>query len=158
MIAYRAPRPHEWSLAQDLLCDLAAADGGLASPRNEALLAALGSDPQGWLGVLLAVRDTDEVLGISTFTPDFSAYRAVVGTYIADLYIRPEARGLRLGRGLIRATEAEARRRWGAVFVSLNVHSDNDGGRGFYEAMGFVLREDCQYLILEGKALEALKE
>lgn len=157
MIIYRAPLPQEWPIAQDLLCDLAAADGGLASPRNEALLAALGSDPQGWLGVLLAVR-RDEVLGISTFTPDFSAYRAVVGTYIADLYVRPEARGLHLGRGLIRATEAEARRRWGAVFVSLNVHSDNDGGRGFYDAMGFVLREDCQYLILEGQALEALKE
>lgn len=157
MITYRAPLPQEWPIAQDLLCDLAAADGGLASPRNEALLQRLGSDPSGWLGVLLAVR-RDEVLGISTFTPDFSAYRAVVGTYIADLYVRPEARGLHLGRGLIRATEAEARRRWGAVFVSLNVHSDNDGGRGFYDAMGFVLREDCQYLILEGKALEALKE
>lgn len=157
MITYRAPLPHEWPIAQDLLCDLAAADGGLASPRNEALLQRLGSDPSGWLGVLLAVR-RDEVLGISTFTPDFSAYRAVVGTYIADLYVRPVARGLHLGRGLIRATEAEARRRWGAVFVSLNVHTDNDGGRGFYDAMGFVLREDCQYLILEGQALEALKE
>ena len=157
MITYRAPLPQEWPIAQDLLCDLAAADGGLASPRNEALLQRLGSDPSGWLGVLLAVR-RDEVLGISTFTPDFSAYRAVVGTYIADLYVRPEGRGLHLGRGLIRATEAEARRRWGAVFVSLNVHTGNDGGRGFYDAMGFVLREDCQYLILEGQALEALKE
>lgn len=157
MITYRAPLPDEWGIAQDLLCDLAAADGGIASPRNEALLRDLGSDPQGWLGVLLAVRG-DDVLGISAFTPDFSAYRAVVGTYIADLYVRPEARGLRLGRGLIRATEAEAQRRWGAVFVSLNVHTGNDTGRGFYDAMGFALREDCQYLILEGEALEALKK
>jgi ribosomal protein S18 acetylase RimI-like enzyme len=157
MISYRAPLPQEWPIAQDLLCDLAAADGGLASPRNEAQLRDLGSDPKGWLGVLLAVRE-DQVLGISTFTPDFSAYRAVVGTYIADLYVRPQARGLQLGRGLIRATAAEARRRWGAAFVSLNVHTGNAAGRGFYDAMGFVLREDCRYLILEGAALEALKK
>jgi len=155
LISYRPPRPDEWGTAQDLLCELAASDGGIASPRNEALLRGLGSDPGGWLGVLLALRG-DAVLGISTFTPDYSAYRGAVGTYIADLYVRPGARGLRLGRGLIRATEAVARARWGAVFVSLNVHSGNRAARGFYDALGFVLREDCDYLILEGPALEAL--
>lgn len=157
MIDYRPPRPEEWGIAQDLLCALASDDGGLASPRNEALLRDLGSDPKGWLAVILAVRG-DEVLGISTFTPDYSNYRGAVGTYIADLYLRPEARGLNLGRGLIRASEAEARARWGAVFVSLNVHSGNAAGRGFYDRLGFALREDCQYLILEGDALEALKQ
>lgn len=154
MISYRAPLAQDWSIAQDLLCDLSQADGGNASPRNEALLRRLGSDPSGWLGVLLAVRGED-ILGIVTFSPDYSGYRGAVGIYIPDLYVRPEGRGMHIGRGLILAAEAAGRARWGAVFVSMNVHSENHAARGFYDAMGFTLREDCAYLVLEGAALEA---
>lgn len=63
------------------------------------------------------------------------------GSSIARIYsvvVHPRARGLGLGARLVRAAEAEARRR-GACTMSLEVRADNTAARVLYERLGYRL-------------------
>ncbi|KPI03847.1 GCN5-related N-acetyltransferase [Actinobacteria bacterium OK074] len=81
---------------------------------------------------------------------------------IQGLAVAPEARGLGVGRALVRAVVAEARRR-GARRISLRVLGHNTPARKVYEAEGFVVEGiqpeefwlDGQYVddVLMGRSL-----
>lgn len=154
MITYRRPGPGEWDLVQDMLSDLARADGGADARRDAGLIRDLACQPAPWFHALFAVVG-GQPQGLAVFFPEYSSYRARTGAYVADLYVSPQARGMGLGRGLLAAVARQARD-WGGSFVSLNVHQENPAAQGFYARTGFVLREDTRYLILEGAGLEAL--
>lgn len=60
--------------------------------------------------------------------------------YLAELYVRPERRGEGLGRALLEAAIAEARRR-GADHMDLGTSEDDVAARSLYESAGFVNTE-----------------
>ena len=138
-----------------MMAQLALDDGGVAVKGSAAVLRDLTTRPNAWLRVMMDFRDS-EAVGVASFHPEFSSYRGCVGTFIPDLYVAPDTRGLGIGRGLIRAVFA-ASEDWDSRYVSLHVHDFNDVARAFYARTGFVVRETGNYLILEGKALDALR-
>jgi GNAT superfamily N-acetyltransferase len=154
-ITYRLARPEDLDVAHQMLGQLALDDGGVTVKGSAAVLRDLTSQPNAWLRVMMAFRG-ETAFGVATFLPEFSSYRGCVGTFIPDLYVAPEARGLGAGRGLIAAAFA-ASEDWGSRYVSLHVHDFNDAARAFYARTGFVVRETGNYLILEGKALDDLR-
>jgi [ribosomal protein S18]-alanine N-acetyltransferase len=56
--------------------------------------------------------------------------------HLARLIVRPDARGRRLGRELVRALVERATAR-GARLATLNVYAENEAARRLYEAAGF---------------------
>jgi len=60
--------------------------------------------------------------------------------YLQELYVVPELRGQGIGRALLEATMAEARRA-GAVGIDLNTGETDTEARGLYESAGFTNEE-----------------
>lgn len=96
-----------------------------------------------------------EALGFALYYPDFSTLRGRPGVMLQDIYVRPAARGLGLGRALLAEVMADAQD-WQAAFLTLMLDRDNDGARAFYARHGFAPRGDYDMLILEGEGLTAL--
>jgi GNAT superfamily N-acetyltransferase len=94
-------------------------------------------------------------LGMVLYFPEYSTWRGEMGLFVQDVYVAPEGRGLGLGRQLLAGAMAHAD--WGPQFLTLMVAHPNAGARGFYEAIGFDLRDDADQLILEGEGLKALR-
>ena len=59
--------------------------------------------------------------------------------YLAELYVRPEVRGRGLGRAIMQAVLAEARRR-NVDTVEIGVDEPDLGARHLYESLGFTNR------------------
>jgi GNAT superfamily N-acetyltransferase len=57
-----------------------------------------------------------------------------------ELYVRPSLRNRRIGRALLEAACATARRR-GAELLEINVDGDDTDARRFYESHGFTHTE-----------------
>ena len=74
---------------------------------------------------------------------------------LQDIYVRPVARQLGLGRALLAEVMLDAAD-WDASFVTLMIDRANDGARAFYAKAGFSPRGDYDMLILEGEGLAAL--
>lgn len=62
--------------------------------------------------------------------------------------VRPEVRGMGVGRALVKAA-LDGLRAEGIAKASLLVFSDNDGGNRFWRKMGFDGREDVNYLNIQ---------
>jgi GNAT superfamily N-acetyltransferase len=154
LITYRLAEKPDLASAHRMLAELALGDGGVSIQGSPEILATLAFQPQAWLRIMMAF-DGAKPVGVATFTPEYSSYRGAVGALVGDLYVAPETRGLGAGRGLILAVGKSAKD-WGAAYISLMVHRANADGQGFYARQGFTLREDSDYLILEGAALDAL--
>jgi len=90
--------------------------------------------------VVLVARREGEVDGF--------AHAVVVedrGT-VLRVYVHPDARGEGIGSRLLDRTTAELRDR-GANHVQAMVLADNEPGRDFYEAAGFVLEDEGETII-----------
>jgi GNAT superfamily N-acetyltransferase len=136
-----------------LLCENAENDGGSIAGTEESLLQyGFRDDPR--FRVVLAERD-DTALGLALFFPEYSSWRGTMGVFVQDLYLKPAARGLGLGRGLL-AASVNAAADWEPTFVTLMVQHNNADARSFYTAQGFTLREKADVLICEGEALTRL--
>lgn len=155
MITYRLIRPDEIDTAQQMLADLASDDGGVSVVRSSDLLRRLVFAENAWLRVVFAVEG-EVPIGLATFNPDYSSYRGCVGAFVGDLFVVRSARGRGIGRGLIAAV-ARFSQDWATRYVSLMVHRANGDSGAFYQRTGFVLREDSDYLILEGEDFDALR-
>jgi ribosomal protein S18 acetylase RimI-like enzyme len=57
--------------------------------------------------------------------------------HVVGMMVRPEARGRGIGRGLVDALVAEARRATGVELATLSVTSTNTAAAALYEAAGF---------------------
>jgi len=91
---------------------------------------------------LLAGGDTEILLagdapcGIAVLRFRLSIWLAGLECYLAELYVIPERRGQGIGRALMRAAMAAARRR-GAGYMDLGTSEEDVAARALYESLGF---------------------
>jgi GNAT superfamily N-acetyltransferase len=76
-----------------------------------------------------------EVVGCALWFVSFSTLRGVHGIYLEDLFVRPERRGLGLGRALLAALARECVER-GYARLEWSVLNWNEPAIGFYRALG----------------------
>jgi ribosomal protein S18 acetylase RimI-like enzyme len=69
--------------------------------------------------------------------------------YILSMYVRPESRGLGIGKALLQEVITQERRLSGLEQLHLSVVTSNEAARSLYRAMGFQV---C------GTILQAMKE
>src|SRR5438132_12118820 len=78
---------------------------------SERQLRAALFDPAPALFGHVATRGRDEPVGFALWFVNFSTWRGVHSIYLEDRYVRPEARGSGVGRGLLAALAAVRRQR-----------------------------------------------
>jgi len=87
--------------------------------------------------VLLALAASAEPVGIAICFLGFSTFEARPLLNLHDLAVIPDARGRGIGRALLHAVEARARRE-DCCKLTLEVQDDNDRARHLYRSFGFV--------------------
>ena len=101
---------------------------------NEAALRRDGFGEERAFDILVAERDRRPI-GYALFTECYEPAFAARGLYLADLYVRPEARRSGAGRALVQAVADEATRRersyvwWTSLAANAEAHA-------FYAAVG----------------------
>ncbi len=118
--------------------DLAAALFG-ARPYAEVVLGCLGETP----------------VGFALFFHNFSTFLGKPGIYLEDLFVRPEARGLGVGRRLL-AWLARTTLERGCARLDWAVLDWNEPSIGFYRGLGAVAQDEWTTFRLTGAALERL--
>jgi GNAT superfamily N-acetyltransferase len=120
-----------------------------ASPTDDALLTlfeALADDPVGEGLQLIARDDRRTPLGFATIYWTWSTTRAARVGVMNDLFVVPEARGLRLGERLIEACREQCRRR-GAVSLGWQTALDNETAQRLYDRVGGVRERWLDYAL-----------
>ena len=103
---------------------------------------------------VIATKD-DEPVGYALFFPTFSTFLGRPGLYLEDLYVRPSARGLGIGRKLMEhLARITVERGWERFEWS--VLDWNEPSIAFYKKMGAIPMDEWTIFRLTGKALEAL--
>lgn len=93
--------------------------------------------------------------GFALFFHNFSTFEGKPGIYLEDLFVRPEARGLGLGKALLAhlamlAVERDcARLEW-------SVLDWNEPAIGFYQKLGARLMDEWTVMRVDGTALQQL--
>ncbi len=111
-----------------------------------------GFGPISRFHVLLAERDAP--LGLIIYFAEYSTWRGEMGLFVQDIFLKPQARGLGLGRRLL--AEAMEFADWAPQFLTLMVAHKNTAARAFYASLGMELRDEADQLILQGQGLAAL--
>lgn len=111
-------------------------------------------DAEGLAEVTVAV-DAGLILGVCLWTMTYSSWRGGAGIYISDLYVLPHVRGRKIGERLLRGTVQQAQKR-DAIFIKMEVESNNEAAARFYERFGFHHKVDDRIYILEPNAFEQL--
>ena len=100
-------------------------------------------------------RVNDEPVGYALFFPNFSTFLGKPGLYLEDLYVRPSARGLGVGRKLLEhLARIAVERGWGRFEWS--VLDWNEPSIAFYKKMGARPMEEWTVFRLTGNSLKAL--
>ena len=94
-------------------------------------------------------------LGFALFFHNFSTFLGKPGIYLEDLFVRPQARGLGLGRGLL-AWLARTTLERGGARLDWAVLDWNAPSIGFYRSLGAVPLDEWTTFRMSGAALEAL--
>jgi ribosomal protein S18 acetylase RimI-like enzyme len=98
---------------------------------------------QNFESVIYLAFDGEKPLGFTQLYPSFSSTSTQRLWILNDLYVIPEARGLRVGEHLIERAMQLARDT-NAKGVMLETAHTNKSGQKLYERMGF-MREDLEY-------------
>ena len=105
---------------------------------------------------VIATVDSDPV-GYALFFPNFSTFLGKPGLYLEDLYVRPAARGLGVGRKLLQhLAQIAVERGWGRFEWS--VLDWNEPSIAFYKKMGATAMDEWTVFRLTGQALETLAQ
>ena len=155
MIIYRLAVAEDAALIHAMLSEMAEADDGVIGGGTESLLQH-GFGPEPRFRVVL-VEERGIALGFCLFLPEYSSWRGAMGLFVQDIYLNHAARGKGLGRGLLAAALAHAQD-WQPRFMALMVKRSNVLAIGFYETLGFALRDASDPYILEGPGLRALMQ
>ncbi|WP_067687801.1 GNAT family N-acetyltransferase [Nocardia jejuensis] len=115
-------------------------------------LALFGPSPK----LFAHVAENDQgVAGCAIWFLNYSTWDGVHGIYLEDLYVRPEARGLHLGRDLLAALAREAVEQ-GYSRVSWAVLNWNTPSIDFYKGLGAEAQDEWTGYRLTGSALARL--
>jgi GNAT superfamily N-acetyltransferase len=154
-IAITPATPADVPLIGQLIRELAAyerePDSAIATDAD--LHAALFSDNPA--AEVLIARSNGEPAGFALFFHNFSTWTGRRGLYLEDLFVRPSARGLGVGRLLLEALARIALDR-GCRRMDWAVLAWNDLALGFYDRLGAELLTDWRICRLSGEALERL--
>lgn len=93
-----------------------------------------------------------EVVGYALYFLNFSTWEGVHGIYLEDLYVRPDARGVGLGKALLTALAELAIQR-GLARVDWSVLDWNTPSIEFYRAIGAVPMQGWTMFRLTDRAL-----
>lgn len=155
MISFRIAVAQDVPLIHALLSEMAKSEGAQIGGGTKSLLDhGFGAAPH--FRVVL-VEERQVALGFCLFLPEYSSWRGAMGVFVQDIYLRPAARGKGLGRGLLAAAMGAAQD-WQPAFMALMVKRSNLSAIGFYEKLGFVLRESAEPYIIEGQGLSDLMQ
>lgn len=153
MIRYSLATAADAPLIHQMLVEMAAAEAATINASPAILLEhGFGLTPR--FRTVLA-HNGETPLGFCLFPPEYSSWRGMMGLFVQDIYLRPDARGKGLGKGLL-AAAWQAASDWSPEFLSLNVKRSNTAAIGFYQSLGFTLRDSTDPLILTGEGLAAL--
>jgi len=97
----------------------------------------------------------DAAVGFALFFHNFSTFLGRRGLFLEDLYVQPQARGLGIGKALLRHLAGLAVAR-GCGRMDWNVLDWNAPAIGFYEKLGADVLPDWRTCRVTGDALEAL--
>ncbi len=153
-VRVRAATADDAETLAGMLGELLAAHDTAAPADFAASLARDGFGEQPRFEALIAERD-GEALGVALFYPAYRPSLAGPGLVMEDLYVRPAARRLGVGRRLLARLAALARAR-GCKYIEWTVAGDNEAARAFYAASGAGLRAGKASYQLDGDALDAL--
>ena len=103
---------------------------------------------------VLAEHDGAAV-GMALFFTNFSTWEGRAGLYLEDLFVKPEARGLGIGKALLVHLAGIAVARDYARF-EWSVLDWNEPAIGFYEALGARARDEWTVMRVDGDALAKL--
>lgn len=153
--AIRPAVPGDFRLIIELIYELAEYDrlGHAVRFENKAMREYLFG-PRPMAEVLIAEVDDDPV-GFALFYYNFSTFEGRPGLYLEDLFVRPQARGLGLGKGLlVRLAELAVER--GCSRLQWSVLDWNQSAIAFYERLGAKPVEGWTVMRMEGAALANL--
>ena len=105
--------------------------------------------------VLLAFTEEGTPAGFALFFQNFSTFLARPGVYLEDLFVRPEFRGLGIGRALLQRLARLALER-GCGRFEWAVLDWNENAIGFYKKLGATVLEDWRICRVTGPALARL--
>jgi len=121
---------------------------------SEADLDAALFGPRRGAEVVFACLDGAPV-GFALFFHNFSTFIGKPGIYLEDLYVRPEARGLGIGKRLLAWLARTALER-GCARLEWAVLDWNEPSIGFYRSLGAVALDEWTTYRLAGDALKQL--
>jgi GNAT superfamily N-acetyltransferase len=154
-VQIRPAKPADAEALAALVRDLASHEGKGATTAH-----ITGAAVTGWLfgpkptcEALVAELDGRPV-GYVAFYASFSLFLGGAVLLVENLFVMDTARGYRLGRRLMAAAAAEARRR-GIGRIEIHVRGDSQPARAFYERLGIVDTGECVYRA-EDAAMAAL--
>ena len=110
--------------------------------------------PRPYAEVAFACLDGTPV-GFALFFHNFSTFLGKPGIYLEDLFVRPAARGLGVGKRLL-AWLAHTTLERGCARLDWAVLDWNEPALGFYRSLGAVAQDDWTTLRLTDAALERL--
>ncbi len=112
--------------------------------------------PQRQAEVLLARLDGAAV-GFALYYGNYSTFRGRCGIHLEDLYVRPQARGLNIGR-LLLAELARITLERGCTRLEWWVLAADEQAVAFYERMGALAKDEWTVFRLRGDSLRALAD
>jgi len=121
---------------------------------DEAVLGEKLFGPRPYAEVLIGEID-GEALGFALFFHNFSTFEGRPGIYLEDLFVRPEARGLGLGKALLVELARLAVER-GCARLEWWVLDWNEPSIGFYRSLGARPMDEWTVMRVDGAALAAL--
>ena len=104
--------------------------------------------------VILAFDDNNPV-GFAVFYFTYSTFVALPGLYLEDLFVRPEARGLGIGKQILSYLARLAKDK-GCWRIEWAVLHWNQSAIGFYQKLGAVAMDEWSVYRLFGEPLDQL--
>lgn len=112
-------------------------------------LALFGSNPKAQ--VIIAEVGT-VIAGFALYFPTFSTFLARPGLYLEDLYVRPQYRGMGIGKAVL-SELAQIARADGCLRLEWSVLNWNQSAIDFYRRLGAKPQDDWTVYRLSGTAL-----
>lgn len=154
-VTIRPATPADLALIADLIRALADYEKLAHEVRfDEGVLGAKLFGPRPYAEVLIGEID-GTAQGFALFFHNFSTFEGKPGIYLEDLFVRPEARGSGLGKGLLARLAALALER-DCARLEWSVLDWNTPAIGFYQALGARLMDEWTVMRVDGPALAQL--